>query len=73
MKPYKPARPEDIEVGHVYRYHPITTRMDVVMVNVVSEPWQLDDGSWICKAVRVDNGATVRPWVGALEAQEGES
>lgn len=60
------VKPEDVKVGAVFRYHPVLGVDASQPVRIEIEPWELGDGSWICKARNLLTGAAVRPSLEAL-------
>ena len=64
------VKPEDVKVGSVFRYHPVIGVETCQPVRIEVEPWELGDGSWICKARNLWTGAVVRPSLEALSVGE---
>jgi len=60
----------DLKIGDVVRYHPVVTRPEFSLVEIVEAPWQLGSGDWICKAKKIDGGQIVRPWTEALQPKQ---
>ena len=63
-------KPEQVQIGKVFRYHSVIGRPECVPVRITAEPWELGDGSWICKAENLWTGAVVRPSIKALSVGE---
>ena len=64
------ATPIDIRRGDVYRYHPVVGLPDYVRVRIMTEPYELGDGTLICKARRLGDEKLVYPAVRALSADK---
>jgi hypothetical protein len=65
-------KPDDVKVSHFLRYHQVIGRPEYIRVIVMCEPWELGDGSWICKVRGVEDDRAYRPSVNALERERWE-
>lgn len=65
-------KPEQVQIGKVFRYHSIIGKKASVPVRITAAPWELGDGSWICKAENLETGDVVRPCLEALSVGGAE-